>query len=463
MKKICALILTMACLLVATACDTKDNTKETTSAGSIPVKETVAPVDEVEPTKDKTVEAEVKEPIVKKPDTYTATITSFGDIMFHVPQLQRAYNEVSDSFDFTEVFDKIGHQFPEEEYVIGNLETTLAGKDEGIRLDVSNYFKGYQGYPTFNAPEILAMNLKKAGVDMVMTANNHSFDSWTGGIGDTINNLDKAQLAHIGTYKEKDDPKSVVTKINGINFGFSNYTYATNGIIPPAGYEYMINTWDNYREDLIHSMYQDIKDFTQNNPQIDVNMVYLHFGHEYVINPSATQRKIATELIKAGADIIIGSHPHVLQPIERIETVDDDGNTQEGLIIYSLGNFISSQIYLKSDPVPKDSGIITKLKFIKKENEPTVLSDIELVPTWVQWTDETIRVIAVEDGVNSYKESNDIYNLTEKDYKRLLQVQKFTIPHMLKYLKEDLPDLDIKKIEEKTSINYNRAIEMKKK
>lgn len=399
-----------------------------------------------------------KEPIIEEPQTWEATLTSVGDIMFHVPQLKRAYNAETDSFDFQSVFQQVKPYFGEDQFVVANLETTLSGKDEGIRLDISNYFKGYQGYPTFNTPEILASQLKQNGVDMVVTANNHSMDSWTEGIRDTLKELDQAGLEHIGTYANERDQRYIIKDIQGITFGFSNYTYATNGINPPKAEEYMVNTWDNYDKTRINAMYQDIKDIKAKEKNMDVNVVYLHYGSEYNIYPSNTQKNIAKNLIASGADVIIGSHPHVLQPFEIIETVDDEGKKRKGLVIYSLGNFISSQIYLNSDPVNKDAGIITNIMFEKQSNGQVAIKGLELIPTWVQWRDETIRVIPVNKGLEGYEKGENSYGLTVKDYNRLKNVSKFSLSHMLSLYKKDDQKITVTKTDDGGRVEFREMI-----
>ncbi len=363
-----------------------------------------------------------------------------GDIMIHRPQLTRAY--VDGVFDFSSSFETIEEYIETANYTIVNLETTLSGKDEGVCLENSNYYMGYQGFPTFNSPEILAKNLKDTGFDMITTGNNHSFDGWTGGIVNTIDNLNANGLDHVGTYKNTSDERVLIKEIEGIKIAFLNYTYSTNGIIPPPGSEYMVNTLNNYDEEYIKVMYQEINDFTTNHRDIDLTVVSIHFGLEYHLEPSDIQTQMCENMIKAGADVIIGSHPHVLQPVDILEVQLEDGSMKKGVVAYSLGNFLSSQIYLRSDPVPKNAGIILNLTINKDENKGTYVNKIGLVPTWVQWTNDTIRVIPVSKAIKLYYEDN-YYNLSQKDYDRLLQVQDFTIPHLASEIVEDLDNESI--------------------
>lgn len=422
-------VLMTVLLLLMTACSNgeeafKRDEKEG-SAFEQPVVKSVDP-ESIEQISNE-VEEEREEPIERE-----IVLSAVGDIMVHRTQLTRAYNPQSEEFDFTESFDQIKDYIMPHDYAIGNFETTLSGKDEGIRLENSQYYLGYQGYPTFNSPEILAKNIYNAGFDMMATANNHCFDGWTGGITNTIDTLDSVGLDHVGTYKHKDDERVFIKDIEGIKVAFFNYTYSTNGIIPPKDHEYMVNTFDNYDEAHMENMYDEVSTFITESKDVDLHVVSIHFGNEYYIHPNHYQKEISEELIRAGADVIIGSHPHVLQPLDIMEVELEDGSVREGLIIYSLGNFLSSQIYTNSDPVPKDAGVIMNMT-INKSDQGTKVTKIGLVPTWVQWSKDFIRVIPVEKALSDYEQEN-MYGLTDKDYNRLLKVRDFTIPHLVSLL-----------------------------
>ncbi|WP_105616027.1 CapA family protein [Vallitalea okinawensis] len=395
---------------------------------------------EVEPEVELDIDQELR--TGKVPEKTIINLVSVGDVMVHRSQLVKAYQPGTTSFDFSKSFEMIEKYIKSYDYAVANLETTLSGKDQGIRLENSNYYQGYQGYPTFNSPEILATNIADAGFDMVTTANNHCFDSWNGGVINTISEVEKAGMDHIGTFATPEDPRVLIKDINGIQIAFFNYTYSTNGINPHVEDLYMVNTLDNYDPIKIQEMYDEIRTFSQENQQVDLTYVYIHFGNEYHIYPGAIQQNMVEELIRAGADVIVGTHPHVLQPMENVEVELEDGTTKKGLVFYSLGNFLSSQIYTTADPVPKDVGIIINMTIEKDGDEEAVVTKVGLIPTWVQWTDDMIRTIPVDKSLDSYDKGDNDYGLTQKDYNRLIEVQQWTIEHFISNMDAD-PEIDI--------------------
>jgi len=284
-----------------------------------------------------------------------------GDIMSHSPQLPGAYDKATDTYDFMPFFAPITHLLKEGDWVMANLETPIAGKDIG-----------YSGYPTFNAPNELAQALWDSGFNLLSTANNHSLDKRANGVVRTLETVHDIGFITVGTAaSEEDANKKVIVEQNDIYMGLLSYTYGTNGIPIPEGKEYIVNLID--KEKII----QDIKELREAGA--DAVTVALHFGNEYQTQPTEEQKTLSRELIAAGATIIAGSHPHVLQPYEVVETVDDKGNATQGLIIYSMGNFISNQ-----RGESKDYGAVFKVNLRKHyETGQIELTNIEVTPTWV--------------------------------------------------------------------------------
>ena len=164
----------------------------------------------------------------------TFTLATTGDIMCHNTNFKDAYNSSTKSYDFSYYFTDVKKYLQEADITIGNLETTLSGAK-----------RGYSGYPTFNTPEILAQNLKDAGFNIVTTANNHCMDKGYSGIESTIDFLDKADLAHTGTFKSKKDQETILIKnVKGVNIAFLSFTYGTNGIAIPKDKSYAVNLID---------------------------------------------------------------------------------------------------------------------------------------------------------------------------------------------------------------------------
>lgn len=259
------------------------------------------------------------------PKNTTITMSVVGDIMCHDTQYKDAYNSTTKEYDFSYVFSDVEYYLQTADITVGNLETTFAGKEVG-----------YSNYPTFNTPEALGYNLKKLGIDVLSTANNHSLDKGYKGLVSTLNYLDDAGIAHTGTYASEEDQNQIlIQNVKGIKIAFLSFTYGTNGIRVPSGKEYCINLID---KDLIK---QQIALAQEKEP--DLICVFMHWGVEYVTTQNSTQEELADFLFENGVDVVLGGHPHVLQPMEKRTVTLSDGSTKDGFIVYSLGNFISGQ------------------------------------------------------------------------------------------------------------------------
>ncbi|NGQ93687.1 CapA family protein [Brevibacillus sp. SYP-B805] len=290
------------------------------------------------------------------------TLMAVGDIMVHQEQLEAAWDVRKKAYDFAPFFAKVAPLLKSADLAIGNLETTLAGSD--LR---------FTGYPEFNSPESLAAALKQAGFTAVTTANNHSLDRRETGVLRTIAHLDQAGLAHTGTFRSAGErERPLILEKNGIKLGVLAYTYGTNGIPIPQGKPYLVNL---IQPALIK---QDIAKARALGA--DLVAVALHFGSEYQRMPNESQKKIADVTIQAGADLILGAHPHVLQPYEWRTVTLPDGSKRTGFVAYSLGNFISAQ---RRDY--KDVGGILKLTLHKRQDGQTVVESPEIIPTYVHY------------------------------------------------------------------------------
>ncbi len=250
-----------------------------------------------------------------------ATLLFAGDAMQHQAQLDQALAEGNGKYyDYSECFRWIAPIVTEADYAVVNLEVPLGG---GPR---------YSGYPCFSAPDSYAQALADAGFDMMLTANNHCLDSGMKAARRTISALDSLGVDHIGTYHDAADREAKVPyikNINGIKFGFLNYTYGTNGIPARDGME--VSLIDRNR------MAEEIKKTREAGAEIIV--VTMHWGIEYVLHENAIQREQAQFLIDNGADMVIGSHPHVIQPMRMVR---DEKRNQDVPVVFSLGNFISN-------------------------------------------------------------------------------------------------------------------------
>ena len=275
-----------------------------------------------------------------------------GDIMGHGPQIKSAWQENKKQYEYSEVFYPLEDIISSVDFAIGNLEVTLAGKP-------------FKGYPQFSSPDELAVACKNSGMDVLVTANNHSCDRKNKGIVRTLDVLDSLKILHTGTFKDVNNREKnnlLVLSKEGIKVGLLNYTYGTNGL--PFSDPVYVNLVDSV---LIKKDVMNAK-----NKDLDKLIVFVHWGYEYKDFPNSYQKKYNRFFQDLGVDVVIGSHPHVIQPM-----VHSKENNNEFLTVFSLGNFVSNQRAER-----KDGGAMFRLSFQKTENN-TLISRKEYIPVWV--------------------------------------------------------------------------------
>lgn len=249
----------------------------------------------------------------------SAKLLFAGDAMQHQGQLDAA-RQTDGSYDYSECFTALEPLISGADFAVVNLETPVGAKGP------------YTGYPCFYAPTAFAEALADAGFDLLLTANNHTLDRRAPGLKSTILELDSQLISHIGTYTNADERALVTPKvftINGIAVAFLNYTYGTNGFTPTEGV--VVDYIDPKQIEA------DVKLARQAGAEIVT--VALHWGDEYQLTPNRAQKQLADKLVDLGVDLIIGGHPHVIQPVEIRHS---DKYDKDILIVYSLGNFISN-------------------------------------------------------------------------------------------------------------------------
>lgn len=302
----------------------------------------------------------------EKTDT-TFTLAAIGDIMCHNSQFKDAYNSETSTYDFSYVFDNISTYTKTADLCVGNLETTFAGEE-----------KGYSGYPQFNTPDNLAYELKGIGLDVLTTAGNHALDTGYTGLSRTIDVLNDADISHLGTYQSQEEQDKVLIKfVKGLKIAFVNYTYGTNGIPVPKDKTYCVNLID---KELISKQLDVAK---SQNP--DIIIACMHWGNEYQTKQNSTQMELADFLIQNGADIILGTHPHVLQPYEKRTVTLENGSTRNGFVAYSLGNFISDQ-----NAKYTRSSIILDLTITKHVDGTVSVDNINPIPIYM-YKDNSVK------------------------------------------------------------------------
>ncbi len=246
-----------------------------------------------------------------------------GDIMVHRAQLESAYDKKCDCYDFKTVFAPARPLFQGVDVAIANLETTLPGRN-------------YTGYPAFGSPDSLVDAIKASGITVLTTANNHAVDKGKHGLVRTLEVLQRKGIGHLGTYATIEDYRKnriFMIEKNGMRVALLNYTYGSNEIPTPKGT--VLNRID---KDLIR---EDIA--LAREKKAEMVIVLYHFGTEYLHKPDVFQRQMVKHAFVHGADIVIGGHPHHVQPYTVFSHEDDDGRPRPRLVVYSLGNFVSAQ------------------------------------------------------------------------------------------------------------------------
>ena len=272
-------------------------------------------------------EESIPEPIVSR-----ASIAGVGDVLLHGSIYRDAQD--GDTYHFDDMFTHVKPYLEQADITLANQESMIGGEELGLST-----------YPQFNSPYEIGDTLKRSGVDIVSIANNHTLDRGEEAIMNALNHWDKIGMPYVGAYRSEDDRATIRTiEKNGITFSFLAYTYGTNGIPVPEGKPYLVNLIDEEK------IVADIREAKQHS---DVIVVSLHFGNEYERMPNEQQTKLAQLIADAGAHIIFGHHPHVLQPVDFIQS--EEGH--ETFVAYSLGNFLAAQ-EAKHDHYRRIGGIV---------------------------------------------------------------------------------------------------------
>lgn len=305
------------------------------------------------------------------------TISAIGDIMAHDDQLKAQFDKDTNTYSFDNNFRYVKPYIANSDLAIGNLETTLAGPKAK-----------YSSFPKFNSPDELADAIKNSGVDIVSTINNHTYDRGSDGVYRTIDVLNSKDIEHVGTQKNDEDENFLIKDIDGVKLGITAYSYgqvygsttSLNGL----NIDYNdLNNLNIFNSSYVDIAFNEIKDTldVMNNKETDLQAVILHWGDEYTRQPNKFQKELAKKLCDYGVDIIIGSHPHMVQPIEMIKS---DENDNETLVIYSLGNFLSNQRNEILNKKYTEDGVIVNIDINKNLNTgETKISNVEYIPTWV--------------------------------------------------------------------------------
>jgi len=359
---------------------------------------------------------------VSKEEIYQVSMVMVGDNLIHSSVYKDAYKG-DGKYDFTGMYDLVKPVVSNYDIAYYNQETVLGGKELGV-----------SDYPLFNSPQEVGDAMIDAGFNLISLASNHTIDYGERAVlasRDYWNS--KSDVLAVGSYASEEERNEIIVREkNSITYTMLNYTYGTNGLVVPSGKDYLVNVWpvdpkiNDVNKDIIYQNYKEQikKDIEMVRNQVDVLMVAMHWGVEYTHEPTLYQKDMANYLASLGVDIIIGTHPHVIQPIGWID---------DTLVIYSLGNFISAQY--QNQYYNKMVGLMTSLEIEKKvvgDNSEISIQNIanDLVYTYYKnWRNfKVVPFSSVEIG-NYLVEYKDVYN----HYKAIVQKYDNNISVKLPY------------------------------
>ena len=373
------IFLAGSALMVKLSLDLAGSPVETQPSASVIELPTAAAEETEAPTEATTVPTEPEpEKVIA-----TARISAQGDLLMHKPLFDERsiIRKAGGSYDFSPIFKYTSELLKGYDYAIANLETTFGGDDFP-----------YQGNPSFNCPDPFLDSVVEAGYDMLLTANNHSNDTLQTGILRTLEKVRGAGLGTIGTRMSEEEPRYSIVDVNGIKIGMVCYTYSSglsNAGIPrlngnsPMENEQLINWFYNKNS---QKMYDEMKVILQEmeNNGAEINMLFIHWGNEYELRENNLQNQQAQALCDLGVDVIVGGHPHVVQPVEVLtSTTDPSHNT---ICIYSMGNAVSNQRSgnIPACPTPHtEDGILVDITFEKYSDGKVYIQSADILPTWV--------------------------------------------------------------------------------
>lgn len=345
----------------------------------------------------------------------TATIGAQGDLLMHSGVIQSGKQE-DGSYDFSSIFQYIKPYVDGCDYAAANLETTFGGSAYPI-----------QGNPEFNCPDQLADACRDAGYDMLLTVNNHCADTRTDGLKRTLETVRGAGLATLGTMLSAEEEKFTIVDVNGIQLGMIAYSYADNVTgdgRPSFNFrEYLQEPGlaNYFRENNLDKFYTEMKTHieTMKAHGADATILYIHWGKEYYTEENQTQRAIAQNLCDLGIDVIIGGHPHVLQPISLLESTEDPSH--KTICMYSLGNTVSNQMK-GGDPAfesgHSEDGAMLQITFEKFSDGTVQIGNLHILPTWVNRNSNSgsrqYPILPLDEA--KMDQWQTLYNLTDEQY-----------------------------------------------
>lgn len=348
--------------------------------------------------------------------TASATLGAQGDLLMHKPIFKSGtvVYQGDDEYDFSSIFEYMDGYTDVVDYMVANLETTFGGDKYP-----------YQGNPSFNCPDSLLDALTASGYDMLLTANNHSNDTLLEGINRTLTQIRGKGLDTLGTRLSTEEARYCVEEINGIKIGMVCYTYTAEvrsgkpslNFNTPVEKPEQINYFNPADLD---SFYQEAKAIIADmeNAGAEATVFYMHWGEEYQLTENQTQNTIAQKLCDMGVDVIIGGHPHVVQPMELLTSTTDASH--KTVCIYSVGNAVSNQriaeMNLKTGHT--EDGALFTVTFEKYSDGSVYVASADVLPTWVNLHSASgskeYNILPLDEATKD--EWKTLYNLTEAQY-----------------------------------------------
>lgn len=361
--------------------------------------ETVAPTTAATeaPTPTETEPPETTLPPEPEHVVSTASILSIGDLLMHSPLITDG-RQSDGSYDFGYIFPYLKDYAAAADFAVANLETTLGGSS-----------RPYQGNPMFNCPDEIVDAARDAGFDMLLTANNHCYDTQQAGYERTLNVVREKGLLTLGTMLSADEPKYTIQEINGIKIGFICYTYEDSiakGNYPALNYNPMTggsyNIINCFRRNDPSSMYPEMEQYLAEMKEqgAEATVLYIHWGEEYKLSPVAHQKAMAQKLCDLGVDVIIGGHPHVVEPVELLTSTEDP--THKTVCLYSMGNAVSNQRQGKLQSITTahtEDGAIFNITFSKYSDGTVYLENVDVIPSWVHAVDANGNPVVRNSGI----------------------------------------------------------------
>lgn len=376
-----------------------------------------------------------------EPKVMTATLAATGDLLMHDPLITNA--QTDDGYDFSNIFKYFASYVSSADYAVANLETTLRGTEDGYT---------YKGYPQFNCPDEIVDAVKGSGFDMLLTANNHSYDTRLKGMLRTLDVVDEKGLDRLGVVKDDTEKRYVIKNVNGINIGMLCYTYETDSDKDEVALNYiplneeaegLVNTFNvNELDTFYEKLEAQLKEME--NEGADVTVLFIHWGEEYHTKETKSQSTMAQKICNLGVDVIIGGHPHVVEPVDLLTSETDSGH--KTFCIYSLGNAVSNQRRerMNLSTGHTEDGILFSVTFEKIDDGEAYVKSVDVLPFWVNMFKSSLtgkthyEIIPLDEGIEDWKEAFDLTDTSEKKARESLERTQKIVGEGMEKIKEYL-------------------------